>query len=101
MTDKNQDPLWSVVKVIATDYSNYGGSVERWQDPNQAYPDCSSGCRWWRSLYDERLRGADSDWGVCTNPDSLRSGLLTFEHQAGADCFECEPESCGDWEYHC
>jgi hypothetical protein len=97
----DKDPLWTVVKVLATDYSDYGGTVERWADPGQAYPDCSSGCRWWRPLYSERLLGADSDWGVCANPDSMRSGLLTFEHQAGQDCFECEPETCGDWEYHC
>ena len=96
-----KDPLWQVVKILPTDYTDYGGEVERWQDPDRVYPDCSSGCRWWRPLYSELQRGADGDWGVCANTDSPRAGLLTFEHQTGEGCWECEPESCGDWEYHC
>lgn len=95
------DPLWQVVMRLPTDYSDYGGNVRRWADPDLPYPDCSNGCRWWRPLYSELQRGADGDWGVCANPDSPRAGLLTFEHQAGDGCWECEPESCGDWEYHC
>ena len=95
------DPLWQVVRVLPTDYSDYGGGVMRWQDPGRAYADCSSGCQWWRPLWDEYHRGPDGDWGVCANPDSPRSGLLTFEHQAGDACWESEPETCGDWEYHC
>jgi hypothetical protein len=95
------DTLWSVVRILPTDYSDYGGSIPRWQDPTRTYPDCSTGCRWWRPLYSELQHGADGDWGVCTNADSPRAGLLTWEHQAGDGCWECEPESCGDWEYHC
>jgi hypothetical protein len=74
------DPLWQVVKILPTDYADYGGKIERWSDPNQDYPDCSSGCRHWRAL--------DADWGVCINPNSPRAGLLTWEHQAGIGCWE-------------
>ena len=72
------DPLWSVLKRLPSDYSDYGGEVERWADSDKDYPDCSSGCRHWREL--------DADWGVCANPDSPRAGLLTWEHQAGYKC---------------
>lgn len=76
----NSDPLWNVVRILSTDYSEYGGHVLRWQHDNQDYPDCSSGCQHFWAL--------DSDWGVCRNPDAPRAGLLTFEHQAGYNCFE-------------
>lgn len=89
----NRDPIWQIVKILPTDYADYGGDVERWRDPNQIYADCSSGCDHWWPI--------DADWGVCRNPESPRAGLLTFEHQAGADCFECKGSACGDWEYHC
>ena len=72
------DPLWTVLKRLPSDYSDYGGLVERWADPTLDYPDCSSGCRHWREM--------DADWGVCANPNSPRAGLLTWEHQAGYDC---------------
>jgi len=96
-----RDPLWQVVMILPTDYSDYGGNVTRWRDSNGHYPDCASSCRYFRRLYSEHSRTEDADWGVCTNLDSPRAGLLTFEHQAGDGCWECEPESCGDWEYHC
>jgi hypothetical protein len=72
-------PNWGIVKILATDYVDYGGTVERWAD-NAAYPDCSCGCKHFWKL--------DSDWGVCTKMNSPRAGLLTFEHQAGAGCYE-------------
>jgi len=73
---------FNIVKILPTDYSDYGGGVERWKDVEGYYPDCASGCRYWK-----RLEGdAGYDWGVCTNPKSPRSGLLTWEHQAGVDC---------------
>jgi hypothetical protein len=77
---KDKDPLWQIVKILPTDYKDYGGEVERWQDPAKAYPDCSLGCRHWWAL--------DADWGVCRNPTGPRSGLLTWEHQAGEGCWE-------------
>lgn len=85
----NHEVLLSITKRLATDYTDYGGQVERWQHPEDFYPDCSSGCRYYRRLVDTSSSfKEDSDWGVCTNPRSPRAGLLTFEHQAGHGCYE-------------
>ena len=70
------------IKVLSTDYSDYGGTVVRWQRDDLAYPDCSSGCFWYESV--------DNDCGYCRNPDSPRFNLLTQEHQAGFLCFESQ-----------
>lgn len=78
--------LLSIVKVLPTDYNPWG-NVVRWKDDQLAYPDCCS-CRYYAAL-DGRL---GMDWGVCTNPESPRSGLLTFEHQAGFGCHEDDDE---------
>lgn len=75
---------WNIVSILKTDYQDYGGTVKRWEDPHKDYPDCSSGCKWYIPLEGE----LGSDWGVCGNKKSPRKGLLTFEHQAGKDCFE-------------
>ena len=76
---------WSIVKVLPTDYTDYGGAVERWKDGDD-YPDCSSGC-----CYFLPLEGAlGSDWGVCSKPGAPRQGLLTWEHQTGRGCFEAD-----------
>lgn len=83
-----QDPLWQALKILPTDYSDYGGSIERWSDPTENYPDCSSRCRHFRRLISEHGQVEDADWGVCTNIRSQRVGLLTFEHQAGHQCWE-------------
>jgi len=40
--------------------------------------DCSSGCRFFIRLDSKQHNGS---WGVCTNYESHRAGLLTFEHQ--------------------
>ena len=81
--------LLSITKRLPTDYTDYGGKVERWQHPEEFYPDCSSGCRHYRRLTSGLEEGVeDADWGVCTNPRSPRAGLLTFEHQAGQGCYE-------------
>lgn len=74
------DDNWDFVQILPSDYSDYGGNVVRWNDPDQSYPDCSSGCKW----FDR----ADEDWGICTKPGNVREGLLTHEHQAGYFCFE-------------
>jgi hypothetical protein len=73
---------------LPTDYSDYGGNVRRWADANLPYPDCSNGCRWYRRLHSRFESVEDADWGVCTNPDAPRAGLLTFEHQAGLGCWQ-------------
>lgn len=81
---KRHEHLLSIMRVLPSDYADYGGSVVRWQDSDADYPDCSCGCRW-----AEWLKGSlDSDWCVCTNPASPRAGLLTFEHMTGQGCFE-------------
>jgi len=82
--------LGKIAPVLPSDYTDYGGTVERWADPDGDYPDCSSDCRWARWLGD----GLGYDWCVCSRPDAPRSGYLTFEHQAGrmsdlvTPCFE-------------
>ena len=40
------------------------------------------GCKWYHSL-----SGDAYDWGICGNPKSHGSGLLTFEYQG---CPMCE-----------
>ena len=81
------DILWQVVKILPTDYTDYGGQVKRWEDVEGFYPDCAS-CRQFRRLHNVSEMSFDSDWGVCSNPDSPRAGLLTWEHQAGVGCFK-------------
>ena len=77
------EALLAQMKTLPTDYTGYGcGAVERWKDGDD-YPDCSEGCK----FYAELKGSLGYDWGVCTNPASPRSGLLTFEHQAGKGCF--------------
>lgn len=83
-----EDPLWKVVKILPADYTDYGGEIERWQDPNQNYPDCSSGCKHYRRLISKYETIEDADWGVCCNVNSPRAGLLTWEHQSGYTCYE-------------
>lgn len=80
-----KDVSWACVKILPTDYTDYGGEVERWKDGDD-YPDCSSGCRWFLPLAGD----LGYDWGVCNNPDAPRAGLLTFEHQTGRGCYEME-----------
>ena len=82
-TPITHEHLLGIRKAMATDYMEYGGTVERWKDEDESYPDCSNGCRWaaWLQAY-------PGDWCVCTNTLSARCGLLTFEHQAGYGCFE-------------
>jgi hypothetical protein len=76
--------LFLCLKILPTDYEEYGGEVKRWKDPEKNYPDCSSGCKFFVPLQEP----FSNDWGVCANPNSSRKGLLTWEHQAGFDCFE-------------
>lgn len=85
----NKDEIWKVVRILPTDYSDYGGQVRRWSDPEKNYPDCSSGCRYYQRLISRQEEGVeDADWGVCMKIGSPRQGLLTFEHQAGDSCWE-------------
>ena len=76
--------LFTILKKLPSDYSDYGGNIKRWEKENESYPDCSCGCKHFVPL--EGSLGYD--WGVCANPNSPRVGLLTWEHQAGYECFE-------------
>lgn len=79
----NHKKLLKIVKSDPKDYAPFG-KVERWADDKKSYPDCSCGCKF--ALPVDGKLGAD--WIVCTNSKSHRCGLLTFEHQAGENCFE-------------
>ena len=73
MTDARHDALHSILKKLPSDFEPYGNRSRN----TDWGPDCSCGCRWFVKL-EGSLR---YDWGVCHNPQSPRSGLLTFEHQ--------------------
>ena len=72
-------PLWAVLKRLPSDFQPYG---ERNREDDWG-PDCSCGCRWYVPLKGDLA----TDWGVCTNSESPRAGLLTWEHQ-GCQQFE-------------
>lgn len=78
--------LFEVLKVLPTDYSDYGGEVKRWERNDLNYPDCSAGCKFFVPLKEPH----SFDWGVCSKKGAPRAGLLTWEHQAGFGCFEGE-----------
>jgi len=82
--------LRSLCTILDTDYSDYGGKITRWLDPDYDYADCSRGCMYFIPLHNEENKGPDFDFGVCTNPKSKRCGLLTYERQAGYGCFVSE-----------
>lgn len=77
------EELMHVVVRLPSDYKPFG-NVERWADRDKNYPDCSMGCKHFKTLSGE----LGADWSVCTNRDSKRFGFLTLEHQTGLDCFE-------------
>lgn len=82
-----KEDIWSVIKILPTDYTDYGGSIKRWANEEDSYPDCSCGCKYFRDILQED-GNVDGDWGVCWNQNSPRYGLLTWEHQAGFLCYE-------------
>jgi len=71
-----RDKLLKVVRKLDTDFEPFGKA-----EPEES--DCGSGCHHFLGLTGE----AGREWGVCTNPASTRSGLLTFVHQ-GCSAFE-------------
>lgn len=70
------DRLHLVVIRLPTDYEPYGSTP-------RGPLDCSHGCKHFAPL----AGNVGHDWGVCTNPEGHRRGLLTFEHQ-GCEQFE-------------
>ena len=86
------DILWGCVVRLPSDYEPWGNrpDVERGTD-------CSCGCKWFRPLdQDHPESTVGMDWGVCTNPNSPRSGMLTWEHQGSHICFEQDPDDTDD-----
>ena len=63
--------LHTLCAHLPTDFAPYG---QRSREGDWG-PDCSCGCLHFRALADH------VDWGVCSNLQSPRAGLLTFEHQ--------------------
>lgn len=71
------DRLLHVLPRLETDFGPFG------KVPQDGQPDCSNGCRHFVKL----AYGAVDQWGVCSNPESPRAGMLTFEHQ-GCSAFD-------------
>lgn len=71
--------LLQLVKRLPTDFEPYGARsrTDDWG------PDCSCGCKHFLEL----AGTLGYDWGVCSNGQSPRAGLLTFEHM-GCRFFE-------------
>lgn len=82
--DTLHEQLHTVCRRLPTDFQPYGKRVRTGFD-------CSCGCKHFLKL-PGRL---GFDWGVCINPRSPRSGLLTFEHQ-GCEFFEAEKQDAQD-----
>ena len=74
------DLLITVCRHLPTDVEPYGKRLG-------AGLDCSYGCHHFLKLPGKW----GYDWGVCVNPRSPRSGLLTFEHQV-CEFFEARSE---------
>lgn len=72
----NHDYLLEMVRRLPQDYKPFG-KLERWLNPEEDYPDCSMGCKYFIELKGE----LGNDWGICCNKNSHRYSLLTFEHQ--------------------
>jgi hypothetical protein len=79
---QTHENLLKIVIKKEEDYEPWG-IKKRWEKEDEKYPDCSVGCKYFIPLSGE----LGCDWGVCSNPLSHRSGLLTFEHQ-GCQKFE-------------
>ena len=64
--------LINLVITVESDFKHFGK-----RDLSEDYgPDCSNQCKHFLKLAGE----LGSDWGVCTNYQSPRKGLLTYEH---------------------
>ena len=74
--------LWDVCRKLRTDWEPLG--QRKWYGRREARPDCDS-CVWFAELFH-----TSPDWGTCANPESERSGLLTFRAQG---CWQHEPET--------
>lgn len=78
-----KNSLFGVLRILPSDYDEFGGQVKKWSDPNKNYPDCST-CKHFINLRD----CVGNDWGICVNSQSPRKGLLTWQSMAGFECHE-------------
>ena len=76
------EELWEACRRLPTDWEPVG--QRQWHGRREARPDCDK-CHWFVEL----LR-TSPDWGVCANPESERTGLLTYREQG---CWKHEPEN--------
>ena len=51
MSNLHEELMFNVVK-LSSDYKPFG-KVERWENENEEYPDCSMGCKHYRKLEGE------------------------------------------------
>jgi hypothetical protein len=72
--------LQDIVIVLPTDYTEFGGEIDRYRFIDVSCSDCTN------CLFFETLASAN-EWGICAKPDSNRAGLLTHANQAGFKCF--------------
>ncbi len=75
-------PLWEACRKLPSDWEPHG--QRQWHGRREARPDCDT-CCWFVGL----LR-TSPDWGACANPESERTGLLTFREQG---CWQHEREN--------
>src|SRR4051794_19329799 len=79
MASDLHEHLLMIMRRLPSDFEPYGNRSRE----TDWGPDCSCGCK-----HFVKLEGnLGYDWGVCANPQSLRTGLLTFEHQ-GCKAFD-------------
>jgi hypothetical protein len=78
---RNHEHLFEIVTRMPTDFEPWGQRSQPGDPLTQ--PDCSCHCRFFNRLDG----GAGVDWGVCVNPRSPRSALLTFK-EFGCPQFE-------------
>jgi hypothetical protein len=89
-SSKDKNSLLNFCRVFDTDYSDYGGQINRKSKSAFEYSDCSCGCMYFVPLYDAKNKEASLEYGVCINEKSKRCGFLTHENQAGYGCFKVE-----------
>jgi hypothetical protein len=82
ISDASDGPLWEARRKLPSDWEPYGKRI--WHGRPEARPDCDT-CCWFVEL----LR-TSPDWGACANPESERTGLLTYREQG---CWKHEPEN--------
>jgi hypothetical protein len=76
----SDEELWDVCRRLHADWEPLG--QRKWHGRREDRPDCDT-CRWFVELF-----RTSPDWGTCGNPESERSGLLTYREQG---CWQHEP----------